>query len=93
MKNISKGHKGKKLLRKELQVRHKDLLYKYRLGRLLCRWNSKEFGSYIVNKVIASGSVEVKDPEDSRGFTMKGKRLQVNSGSKKGSEKVSMMPA
>lgn len=79
------------MVRKELQVGHKVLLYKSCLRRLLGRLNSRAYGPYIVNKVNTGGLVEVKDPKDSRVFTLKGRRWKVYSGGEKASEKVSLM--
>lgn len=59
MKEISKGHHGKKLVRKEFQVLQKVLLYKSCLKWLIGKWKSRWSGPFIVNKVFANGAIEV----------------------------------
>lgn len=90
-KKKSKGHQGKKLVRRDFHVEYKVLMYKSWLIRWHGKWNSKASGSYILNKVFAYGLVEVKDSGDLKVFIMKGERLKICSWSEKALEKVSLM--
>lgn len=38
------------------------MLHNSHLKRLMGKWNSRGFGPFIVNKVVADGSIELKDP-------------------------------
>lgn len=45
------------------------------------KWNSREYGPFIVNKVVVDGVVEIKDSGDEYTFTVKGKRIKIYFGS------------
>lgn len=91
MKERMKNLNEKKLVRKEFQVGQKVLLYKSRWKRLLGKWKAGKFGPFIVNKVLAYGVVEIKDPGDSRTCIVKGNKLRTYVGSENASEKFSLI--